>query len=109
MQLGAAFLAGVAVPSSSRHQYRSPASQRTARLCVQAVAAPASPMKVFQAESMDEAALREFTSRPRIDFTSILGTVGGPGGVGSLGCHRRCRCCHRHLCWDFHAVLPSGG
>ncbi|KAL4435006.1 hypothetical protein ABPG77_003831 [Micractinium sp. CCAP 211/92] len=32
-------------------------------------------MKVFQAEGMDEAALREFTSRPRVDFTSILGTV----------------------------------
>ncbi|KAL4458153.1 hypothetical protein ABPG75_013018 [Micractinium tetrahymenae] len=32
-------------------------------------------MKVYQAERMDEAALREFASRPRIDFTSILGTV----------------------------------
>ncbi|PSC71248.1 histidinol dehydrogenase [Micractinium conductrix] len=32
-------------------------------------------MKVFRAESMDEAQLKEFASRPRVDFTSILGTV----------------------------------
>lgn len=32
-------------------------------------------MKVFQADGMDDAQLREFTARPRVDFNSILSTV----------------------------------
>lgn len=42
-----------------------------------AVAAPqSSTMKVYKAASMDGKQLEEFTARPRIDFSSILGTVG---------------------------------
>lgn len=42
-----------------------------------AVAAPqSSAMRVYQAASMDDNQLEEFTARPRIDFSSILSTVG---------------------------------
>lgn len=51
-----------------------PAQQRAARLRVQAVAAPAAAMKTFQAPLSAEQ-LKEFTSRPRIDFSKILDTV----------------------------------
>lgn len=44
-------------------------------LTVQAVASPASVMKVYEARTMTEAQLQEFTARPRIDFASILETV----------------------------------
>jgi hypothetical protein len=41
-------------------------------------AAPtASGMKLYHASDMSPAQLQEFTARPRVDFTSILGTVGG--------------------------------
>jgi hypothetical protein len=32
-------------------------------------------MKVYKADELDEAGLKEFNSRPRVDFTSILETV----------------------------------
>lgn len=45
-------------------------------MAVQAVAAEAAgTMRVVQAASLSEAELQECTARPRIDFTSILGTV----------------------------------
>lgn len=49
-------------------------SRRGAALRVQAVAAPAATMKTFQAPLSAEQ-LKEFTSRPRIDFSKILDTV----------------------------------
>lgn len=51
--------------------------QRVSQLRVQAVAAPQSSrtMKVYQADNMDLHQLQEVTARPRIDFSSILGTV----------------------------------
>lgn len=57
-------------PRSTRHQ------KRASRQRVQAVAAPqSSAMRVYQAAAMDASQLAKVTARPRIDFTSILGTV----------------------------------
>lgn len=64
-------------------------------------------MKVFQAESMDEAALREFTSRPRIDFTSILGTVSGPRGGAGKAAATTAAAAARTSTWDFSGSLAS--
>ncbi len=72
-----------------------PARQRTARLRVQAVAAPAAAMKTFQAPLSGEQ-LKEFTSRPRIDFSKILDTVRHRCRNASDASSAPCRC-------------PSGG
>ena len=93
MRTAAATLRGQAVPSGCSSARTRSSSRRGGAQRVQAVAAPPSAMKVFRAESMDEAQLKEFASRPRVDFTSILGTVrrelegwgGGGGGVAAAG------------------------
>ena len=74
LSTAAASLCGTAVPSS-QCRVSGAARQRRAVVRVQAVAAPAGAMKVLQAQELDEQQLLRATARPRIDFTSILGTV----------------------------------
>jgi hypothetical protein len=68
--------ADAVLPASNR-RVQTRQQRRGAQLRVLAVAAPqSSTMKVYKAASMDGKQLEEFTARPRIDFSSILGTVG---------------------------------
>ena len=54
-------------------------------------------MKVYNASGMSEAELAEVTARPRIDFTSILGTVGTHPAEGRRTCGRHvCMCVSSH-------------
>jgi hypothetical protein len=41
-------------------------------------------MKVLQAQELDEQQLQQATARPRIDFTSILGTVRRVQGLAAV-------------------------
>jgi hypothetical protein len=51
-------------------------ARRVTTVQAQAVAAPQAPeMKVYRASQMSAAELKEATARPRVDFSSILGSV----------------------------------
>lgn len=59
---------------------------RSGRLHVNAVASIEKTLKTVSAETISEEEIKKLMQRPRIDFTSILGTVGS------------CNCCC-YCCW----------
>ena len=79
-----AFTTGRQAGKGAPLAHKSVARPRPAvRSVPQAIAAEAgSAMKVYNASGMSEAELAEVTARPRIDFTSILGTVGAAARRG---------------------------
>lgn len=54
---------------------RYPTRRSNCNMTVQAAAAVSNALKVYEADSMDAALLKDFASRPRVDFQSILERV----------------------------------
>lgn len=68
---------GCGTPSLRRQVVpgRCPSRASRRNMTVQAAAAVSNALKVYEADTMDAASLKEFASRPRVDFQSILERV----------------------------------